>query len=613
MGCRRVVIIGGFGFLGQELCKALLKAGKLAGDEISKIILVDISGPEPRPAFCSDPRVEVQVGSATDEDLCKKLMESSGDSLSVFHLAGIMSGQGEKDFDLALSANLDATRNMLQAARKAREGVPDKVRFVFTSTAAAFGETDESPVGDTTKLVPLNTYGMTKACCELLINDFTRKGFLDGRSARLPTVVVRPGIPNAASTSCFSGVVREPLHGVDCALPVGRHLVHAVSSTRAIVGGLQALHDAQWPMGLVDRAVNLPSISITLQEMIDSLHRVVNSNDHHKLGKITDQIDPFLNKVVAGMACRKMTHERAMKLGLPEPGDLDTIIREFLEDFGELAVVAASSEVAPPRKRQRTAAKLPGKRVAVVTGAGQGVGKAAALSLATKANFDALVLVGRQKKPLDQTRDELIAASKSPIATLCVSCDVSKAEDVARLFAKVEHEFGRCDLLFNNAGVGAKAIPMDELPVEDWQKVIDVNVTGSYLCAREAFSLMKRQEPRGGRIINNGSVSADRPRPFSAAYTTSKHAVTGLTKSLSLDGRAHDIACGQINIGNARTEMSGYISVGALQASGESKVEPMMDVAHIGDAVAYMAALPAEANTTEMTVMATKMPLIGRG
>jgi len=177
----------------------------------------------------------------------------------------------------------------------------------------------------------------------------------------------------------------------------------------------------------------------------------------------------------------------------------------------------------------------------------------------------------------------------------------------------VEKEFGRCDVLFNNAGVGAPAVPMDELPVEAWQKVIDINVTGTYLCARQAFALMKRQEPRGGRIINNGSVSADRPRPFSAAYTASKHAVTGLTKTLSLDGRAHDIACGQINIGNARTEMSGYISVGALQPSGEKMAEGTMDVAHVGEAVAYMAGLPAEANTLEMTVMATKMPFIGRG
>lgn len=607
------MITGGLGFLGQELCKALLRAGKLAGDEISNIIVLDVLDPEPRPAFCADARVDVQVGSTTDEAVCKKLMESGGNSLSVFHLAGIMSGQGEKDFDLALSANLDATRNILQAARKAREVFPDKVRFVFSSAGAAFGETEESPVGDTTKLVPLNTYGMTKACCELFINDFTRKGFVDGRTARLPTVVVRPGKPNAAVTSCFSGVVREPLHGVDCALPVERHLVHAVSSTRAIVGGLLALHDAQWPVGLVDRAVNLPSISITLQEMIDSLHRVVNSNDHHKLGKITDQIDPFLNTVVAGMAARKMTFETALKLGLPEPGDIDTIIRQFLEDFGEHAIVAASTEVEPSPKRRRTTAKLPGKRVAIVTGAGQGVGKAAALSLATKANFDALVLVGRRKEPLDQVRDELVAVSTGPIATLCVSCDVSKAHDVKRLFAEVEQEFGRCDLLFNNAGVGAKPIPMDELLVEEWRKVIDINVTGSFFCAREAFGLMKRQEPRGGRIINNGSVSADRPRPFSAPYTTSKHAVTGLTKSLSLDGRAHDIACGQINIGNARTEMAGFISLGALQPSGERKPEPMMDVAHIGDAVAYMAALPAEANTMEMTVMATKMPLIGRG
>lgn len=350
---RTVIITGGFGFLGQELCKVLLKGGTLGGNEIGKVVLVDVVDLQPRPSFCSDSRVEAHVGNPADMKFCEGLMANREGALSLYHLGGIMSGQGEQDFDLCLASNLDATRNLLQAARKSREGCDQKACVVFSSAGACFGETDERPVSDTTKLVPLNTYGMTKACCELLLNDFARKGFIDGRAGRLPTVVVRPGKPNAATTSCFSGVVREPLHGVDCEVPVGRHLPHCVTSTRAIIGGLITLHDVKWPDNLVDRAVNFPSIPTTLQELIDGMHRVVAEADHGKLGKIVDRIDPFLNKVVSGMAVASMCAQRAETMGLPRPGNVDQIIREFLEDFGDKAVVHAAPP-ASPAKRPRT-------------------------------------------------------------------------------------------------------------------------------------------------------------------------------------------------------------------------------------------------------------------
>jgi NAD(P)-dependent dehydrogenase (short-subunit alcohol dehydrogenase family) len=194
-----------------------------------------------------------------------------------------------------------------------------------------------------------------------------------------------------------------------------------------------------------------------------------------------------------------------------------------------------------------------------------------------------------------------------------VPADVGKAAEVKALFAAVKEAFGRLDLLFNNAGTGSPAVPFEDLPLTEWQKVVDANLTGSFLCAQEAIRIMKAQTPRGGRIINNGSISAHAPRPLSVAYTATKHAITGLTKSISLDCRGYDIACGQIDIGNAATEMTDRMAKGVLQANGEMAVEPRMDVAHVASAVAYMASLPLDANVQFMTVMATKMPFVGRG
>jgi NAD(P)-dependent dehydrogenase (short-subunit alcohol dehydrogenase family) len=238
-------------------------------------------------------------------------------------------------------------------------------------------------------------------------------------------------------------------------------------------------------------------------------------------------------------------------------------------------------------------------KIALVTGAGSGIGRAVSIALAS-AGFS-LVLAGRRVEELEKTA----ALTKG----LPVPTDVTNLESVRALFSKID----RLDLLFNNAGMGAPAVPMDELTFEQWTAVVNVNLTGAFLCAQHAMRLMKTQTPRGGRIINNGSISATTPRPNSAPYTSTKHAITGLTKSISLDGRPFDIACGQIDIGNAATEMTERMSNGILQANGTTMVEPRMDVKHVADAVVYMASLPLDANVLFMTVMATKMPLTGRG
>ncbi len=247
-------------------------------------------------------------------------------------------------------------------------------------------------------------------------------------------------------------------------------------------------------------------------------------------------------------------------------------------------------------------------RTAIVTGAGSGIGRAVALAL-LKDGFS-VALAGRRADALDQTAS---AAGSATNRALAVPTDVSDPASVRALFAKVKEAHGRLDLLFNNAGVGAPGINLEDLSVEQWRTVVDINLTGVFLCMQEAFRMMKSQDPRGGRIINNGSISAHAPRPNSAPYTATKHAITGLTKSGSLDGRKYDIACGQIDIGNAATDLAARMAKGVPQANGQVAVEPLMDVAHVASAVAYMASLPLDANVQFMTIMATKMPFVGRG
>jgi NAD(P)-dependent dehydrogenase (short-subunit alcohol dehydrogenase family) len=245
------------------------------------------------------------------------------------------------------------------------------------------------------------------------------------------------------------------------------------------------------------------------------------------------------------------------------------------------------------------------KQIAVVTGAGRGVGRITAITLAKKGWV--VVVAGRDKVAIDAVAKEAGGESVG------IVCDVSDPESVKSLFAQVKSSFGRVDLLFNNAGVVIPGVPLEDVKVADWQKVVDVNISGVFYCTQQAFALMKTQSPMGGRIINNGSISAQIPRPNSSAYTASKHAVTGLTKTASLDGRAFDIAVGQIDIGNANTDMAEVMRVGATQADGSTKIEPTIDPQNVADAVAFMASLPLTTNVPFITVMATKMPFSGRG
>jgi NAD(P)-dependent dehydrogenase (short-subunit alcohol dehydrogenase family) len=248
------------------------------------------------------------------------------------------------------------------------------------------------------------------------------------------------------------------------------------------------------------------------------------------------------------------------------------------------------------------------EKIALVTGASSGVGRATALAL-MKAGYT-VVLAGRRKDALEATAAQGKAFDGK---SLVVPADVTDHASVKALFARTKEAFGRLDVLFNNAGVGAPPVPMEELTYEQWKKVVDTNLSGPFLCTQEAIKIMKAQSPRGGRIINNGSISAHTPRPNSAPYTSTKHAITGLTKSTALDGRAHDIACGQVDIGNAASEMTERMKSGVPQADGSNKVEPVMAAENVASAVVYMASLPPDANVLFLTVMATKMPFVGRG
>eukprot|EP00667_Euglena_gracilis_P013153 EG_transcript_13551 len=334
----KVLITGGLGFLGSQLASLILRKGSVSNGHgqlvpVETMVLFDVAQPAPNPqldAVLAHPAVQVATGDITDPVVCAKLVDC--DDMSVFHLAGVMSGQGEADFDLAWRVNVLGAKNLLEACR-ARQC---HMRFLFASTIAVFGATDGQTGADDTKLRPLNTYGMTKAACELLINDMTRKGFVDGRVARLPTVIVRPGRPNAATTSCFSGIVREPLAGVDVEVPVASDLQHAVIGHRGCVQALLDLHEVPAATMAavcgVDRAVNLPSISTTLAELADEM-RVVAAEKGIRPGLVSFAPDPFLCSVVGSMAART-EYARSLKLGLRENPTIREIILQYLEDFG---------------------------------------------------------------------------------------------------------------------------------------------------------------------------------------------------------------------------------------------------------------------------------------
>ena len=329
----KVVITGGTGFIGLRLARSILARNALTGPdgaphEVDELLLFDQVVPPERPDGL-DGRVRIEAGDIADAATVRGLIDR--DDIAVFHLASVVSGGGEKDFDLAMRVNLDGGRHLLEALR-ARAGRP---RLVFASSLAVFGGAAmPARVGDSTKQTPQTTYGMTKAIGELLINDYTRKGFLDGRAARLPTVIIRPGRPNAAASSFVSGVFREPLNGEDFALPVKPETVMPLLGYRAIVAGIEALHELPGEALGDDRAVSLPALNVTVQDMIEALYRVAGQRvaGGQALGKISVAPDPFIEAIVAGwpQACG---HDRAAALGLPREATLDEIVAYYIEDY----------------------------------------------------------------------------------------------------------------------------------------------------------------------------------------------------------------------------------------------------------------------------------------
>jgi len=324
----KVVITGGAGFIGQRLARSLLQRGKLTAPgggeaEIDEILLYDVQVPEVRPDW-ADARVVLRAGDISDTAEVASLIDR--DDISVFHLASVVSGGGEKDFDLAMRVNLTGGLNVFEACR-ARGGLQ---RVVFASSIAVFGGAGMAPVvGDHAKQTPQTTYGITKSICELLVNDYTRKGFFDGRSARLPTVIVRPGKPNAAASSFVSGLFREPLNGEVCKIPVSEDTVMPLLGYRSIVDGFIALHEADGAALGDDRAVSLPSFTVTVRDLIDALQRVAHDR---KLGEIVFEPDPFIQKICDGWP-KDASYERATKLGLPKDASLDAIVQNYIEDF----------------------------------------------------------------------------------------------------------------------------------------------------------------------------------------------------------------------------------------------------------------------------------------
>lgn len=447
------------------------------------------------------------------------------------------------------------TMNLLECCRRFTESNSDLnlPGFLFTSAGATLGSghpadyiSKSDTISDASRATPHTTYGMTKACCELLMSDYSRRKFLDGRGVRLPTVIVRAGSPNAATTSCFSSVVREPLNGIDVTLPIAAGVKHAVTSYRAAIGGILKVHEA--PLEKIeellgfDRTVFLPSRAVSLGDLAQALNDVVKEESHNKLGTITYEVNEFLSDVV-GSFPTKCNAERSIKLGCPETPDLKDIIREYAEDFPSDIVPGLELNENSSEGSSLIETFESGKGVTcLITGAGSGIGRAVAVRLAQslwggqrgKGVFSyngeedkkctvGLIFAGRREDPLKETEKLCMETAKEygvSLHTLVVPTDVTNEKEVLKLFSEIEMTFGRLDLLFNNAGVNMPPTSMDNVPFEDWKRIIDVNLTGCYLCAKAAMQLMAGQnEPKGGRIINNGSISADRPRPGAAPYT----------------------------------------------------------------------------------------------
>ena len=680
----KVVITGGGGFLGQVLAKEILTRPRLrsgssssSDSTVTKLVLADIV--EPRQylfdlqslAIDNNVKLHFQVGDVSEMEYCTSLIfgasnrngtdanadaadadaDDDDDALSVFHLGAVMSGAPP---DLALKVNLHGTLNMLEATRKWQEQLRNnnnnsacRIRrptFMFASAGATLGAGHEADwvshhdtISDATRAAPHTTYGTTKAIAELLLADYSRRGFCDGRGVRLPSVIVRAGEPNAATTSCFSSVVREPLSGKEAVLPVGPHVFHAVTGYRSAIRGMLAVHEAM--PELVDRVLGydrtvfLPTIPVSLQQLEDAMKRVVSPDSVSKLGKVVYDEDEGLSSIV-GSFPTKVDSKRALMLGALPPPSIDNIIREYCHDFKcALAEGIVLNEV---EEQQHVIQPNVNRVVALITGGGSGIGRAVAIRL-SKGGWGGidgrgsgadgtplrvgLVLAGRRLDALDETRALCETSSDGvDINILTIPTDVTNEHDVQNLMNSIATHFGRVDLLFNNAGINIAPASVEEIDSIDFQRVMDTNVTACWRMAKHVMKIMSMQEPQGGRIINNGSISAHTPRPGSAPYTASKHAVLGLTKSIALDGRKFNVACGQIDFGNVSSDMtksvggSAYsMSAGMPQANGTVMPEPVFSVEAAANSVFAMAALPLDANVLNMTVMATTMPYVGRG
>jgi len=619
--------------------------------------------------------VITRVGSVADASFCSSLFgddvvgvgvgDGDGGSaavpvsvaVSVFHLGAVMSGTGEADFDLCLDVNMRGTMHMLEAARAHTDrlkaaaaaaaaagggGGPGVVKFVYASAGATIGSGDptdhiskDDVITDASRASPHTTYGTTKAIGELLLSDYGRRGFVDGRGVRLPTVAVRAGRPNAATTGCFSSVVREPLGGTDASMPIGRDVKHAITGVRNAVEGLRTMHDAspetvRRVLGY-DRTAFLPSAAMSLGELEAAVLAEVEPDCVEALGRVTyDEVDPFLSDVV-GSFPTKIDASRAARMGIGPAPTASELVMDYAASFPEALAGGVRLKRRPEEEDEKevvTIAATEGDRshniVAVITGGGSGIGRAVALRLAKggwgphgtrSSGRVCLVLAGRRVETLKETAD-LIASQSTGVRTSCVPTDVTDESAVSNLFSEALLDFGRVDLVFNNAGTNRGRCDAADFPLEDFERIVGANLTGSFLVAREAMRVMTAQTPRGGRIVNNGSISGDRPRPGGVAYTCSKHAINGLTKTLALEGRDLDVAVGQIDFGNVTTAISDITQKtggGALQADGTLMVEVQMSDADAANAVHCMAALPLTANVLQMTVMPTKMPFVGRG
>jgi len=664
----RVVITGGGGFLGQVLASEILKRGHLRSGEdsnvpVTEVVIGDVMEVKEWlfDSLQTSSIVTVKVGDVCDASYCASLLNDDNNDkdggLCVFHLGAVMSGAGEADFDLAMNVNLKGMMNMLEATRQFRSSSKVIPTFVYASAGATIGsgcDTDwiqsGDVISDSTRAAPHTTYGMTKACGELLLSDYSRRGFLDGRGVRLPTVIVRPGKPNAATTSCFSSVIREPLSGTAIALPIDGNLKHALTSYTAAVDGMLAFQTASpslanQVLGPYDRTAFLPSMAVSLADLQQALSQIVDTASSSALGFITYNIDKKLSNIVQSFPT-SIDSSRAIALGAPPTPGLATIIRQYCTDFPN-AIHPQLKLVDSPASTTETEnyKDAPNLIVAIVTGAGSGIGRATAIKFSTggwggptgkgfappQNTTYGIVLVGRRLDPLYETQQLCIEAAASQkdhmkLHTLVISADVTCEKSVSELFTKVKTTFGRLDLLFNNAGANVPPAPFQNVPMQDYHKVMNANVTSTFLCSQQAIKLMSSpyvspssttedEVRKGGRIINNGSISSDSPRPGASPYTISKHAVLGLTKSIALDGRDCDIACGQIDLGNVSSalQQTALGNGGQLQANGSRMLEPNMTLDDAATSVFAMACLPPGANVLRMTMMATKMPFVGRG